>query len=235
MNITNLTSYYYHEAALKQTCPRTWRSYWDKYTVATCTHRPATRVGISPHSPKTCVWHVNVHTVLSHESSALCSFITDVCSNRRITFRTENTEFIQDSKCLCSSKLPQSCKRPATEDREWASEAQQQVSAQSIRMAPNFFPQAIWTNVTVICSWSQQHPLLPALTVKPNNPQLSTYVPLLISRIFRTIHTRAFKWSQGTTCRICQNNNCQLFTSETPGAIRQLQLSEQPPTRVLFD
>lgn len=59
MNITNLTSYYYHEAALKQTCPSTWRSYWDKYTVAACTHRPATRVGISPHSPKSCVWRVN--------------------------------------------------------------------------------------------------------------------------------------------------------------------------------
>lgn len=32
------------------------------------------------------------------------------------TFIIENTEFIQDSKCLCSSKLLQSCKLPATED-----------------------------------------------------------------------------------------------------------------------
>lgn len=229
MNITNLTSYYYHEAALKQTCPSTWRSYWDKYTVATCTHRPAT-------SPKTCVWRVNTtFTRCFHMSHllyvlSLQMFVVTDASHlelkTRSSYRTVNVSAAQNS---------QSCKLPATEDREWASEALQQVSARSIRMAPNFFPQPIWTNVTVLCSWSQQHLLLPALTVKPNNPQLSTYVPLLISRIFSTIHTCAFKWSQGTTCRICQNNNCQLFTSETPGAIRQLQLSEQPSTRVLFD
>lgn len=214
MNITNLTSYYYHEAALKQTCPSTWRSYWDKYTVATCTHRPAT-------SPKTCVWRVNTtFTRCFHMSHllyvlSLQMFVVTDASHlelkTRSSYRTVNVSAAQNS---------QSCKLPATEDREWASEALQQVSARSIRMAPNFFPQPIWTNVTVLCSRSQQHPLLPALTAL---------------RIFSTIHTRAFKWSQGTTCRICQNNNCQLFTSETPGAIRQLQLSEQPSTRVLFD
>lgn len=121
MDITNLTSYYYHEAALKQTCPSTWRSYWDKYTVATCTHRPATSRDFSPQSKDmrvTCKHYV--HTVLSHESSALCSFITDVCSNRRITFRTENTEFIQDSKCLCSSKLTKL--QTTSNRRPWVSE-----------------------------------------------------------------------------------------------------------------
>lgn len=135
MNITNLTSYYYHEAALKQTCPSTWRSYWDKYTVATCTHRPATSRDFSPQSKDmrvTCKHYV--HTVLSHESSALCSFITDVCSNNashlelktRSSYRTVNVSAAQNS---------QSCKLQATEDREWASEALQQVSARSIRMA----------------------------------------------------------------------------------------------------